>query len=309
MKKKRRRSTFWAALGYFGAKPLVILIRILPHSVALRIGHFIGFLVYYVLPIRKKIVMQNLETAFGGEKTESELRRIARRCYQNFCSIFTEVFRIPVLTPSRIMSLINEIEGEEYFNEVGRENGRYLVVTAHLGNWEMIGTYFASTGVPLSVTARPMHDPYWNKELNKSREEKGIAIISTRESPKQIISHIRKGRIVAFLVDQDARRVGIFVDFFGKPASTFAGPAIFMEKFQLPILPVFTVRNGIAHHKVIFKRPLYPDSFVRQGEDRDKIIERIVQQYTRIIESVVRDYPEHYFWFHRRWKTQKKKRR
>lgn len=317
---KKRKSTVATYLSYYFAQPFIFLIRSLPHTIALRIARLVGMVAYYLMPIRKKTVLQNLRRAFGKEKSEKELRRIARQCYQNFSMTVTEFIRMPVMDSEYLASLIEQIEGEEYFNQVGREKGGYLVVSGHLGNWEMVGSYFASIGVPVSVVARPMHNPLWDRAINAIREKKGMRVISTRASPKLLISHIREGRAVAFLVDQDARGAGIWVDFFGHPASTFTGPAVFLQRFRMPILPMYTVRTGLARHKVIFKPPIYPELYFKQvkgcGEEQENRQEReahsdvtrqIVQQYTSLLESVIREYPEQYFWFHRRWKTTSKK--
>ncbi|MCD6386159.1 hypothetical protein J7M23_10345 [Candidatus Sumerlaeota bacterium] len=213
----KHKTTIGTYLSFYPAQPFIFLIRLLPHRLALRIARLMGLVAYYLVPIRKKTVLENLHRAFGNEKSEKELKRIARQCYQNFSMTVTEFIRMPILDSGYIASLIERIEGEEYFNQVGREKGGYLVISGHLGNWEMVGSYFASIGVPVSVVARPMHNPLWDDAINTTREKKGMRVISTRATPKLLISHIRQGRVVAFLVDQDARGAGEVVDFLDIP--------------------------------------------------------------------------------------------
>lgn len=303
---KKRNPGIIDYFGFFLMLFFIFFFRFLPYEISLRLASILGFLSYYILPIRKKIVLQNIKKLYGDNPDKHEIRRIARRCYQHTTMTFAEIIISPSFSDKKILSLFGHMEGEEYFKEVGSEQGSYFVVTGHLGNWELLGSYFVLRGVPLTVLARPLHNNLWDNYITTSRRKKGIQLLSTRESSRQIITHVREGRVVAFLVDQDARRNGIFVDFLGTPASTFAGPAIFMQRFKKPILPCFSVRTHNGLHKIIFKSPILP--IMKNGDypTDDDTIQQIVQQYTHVLESVIREYPEQYFWFHRRWKTKPK---
>ncbi|MCX7765310.1 MAG: lysophospholipid acyltransferase family protein [Candidatus Sumerlaeia bacterium] len=291
-------------ITFYGAKPIILFIRLLPLNFALQMAKFFGWLAFYFFPVRKRVVLENLRIAFGKEKDEQELRRIACHCYQNFAMMFVEFIKLPVMSTDQIASLITEIKGLEYFQEVGGIHGGYIVVGGHLGNWELVAQYFTQRGVPLSVVVRPMHNPLFDAEINQTRSIKGVEVIPTRGSLKELSSAIKQRRVVAFLIDQDARKDGIFVNFFDKPASTFTGPAVLLYRYKVPILPMFTVRTRFNQHRVIFAPPIYPQNFVTGDSLAEEAIKQIVQQYTRILESFVREYPEQYFWFHRRWKTQ-----
>jgi KDO2-lipid IV(A) lauroyltransferase len=172
-----------------------------------------------------------------------------------------------------------------------------------------MGAYFSLMGVPLSAITRPMHNRYWEADIKRTREVRDTRVLSTREPIKHILTDIRKGRAVVFLVDQDARKNGVFVDFFEHPASTFAGPALLMQRFNVPILPFYTFRTSLTTHKVVFKPPIYPRPENDGGVSRDDIVSDIVQEYTKFIEATIREVPEQYFWFHRRWKSKPKKKK
>lgn len=290
-------------INFYGSKPFLFFIRLLPLNLALRLAKFFGWMAFYFIPIRKRVVLENLRIAFGKEKDEQELRRIARQCYQNFAMMFVEFIKLPVMNTDQIASLITEIIGQEYFEEVGGKHGGYIVVSGHLGNWELVAQYFTQAGVPLSVVVRPMHNPLFDVEINQTRRIRGAEVIPTRGTLKELISAIKKKRVVAFLIDQDARKEGIFVNFFSKPASTFTGPAVLLYRYKVPILPMFTVRTTLNQHRVIFTTPIYPKDFINGNSLTEEVIKKIVQVYTSVLESFVREYPEQYFWFHRRWKT------
>ena len=308
-KKRIHDSKVFEYISYYGSMPLVFLLRLLPHRLILGMAGLLGILSYYVFPFRKKVVLDNLKQAFGTDKTPAEIRRITRACYYNFSVMFAEFIRMPVISPIQLQSLVTEVEGWQYYEELAKEKGGYLVITAHLGNWELLASYFSSLGIPFSVIARPMHNSMWDAEINRTRVKNGLSVLSTREPVKHILSHIRQGRPVVFLVDQDARRNGIFVNFFNKPASTFAGVGVLTLRFGLPILPFFTVRTSLTHHKGIFKPPIYPQEYVNDTRPRDEVVHDVVQRVTDLVESVVREYPDQYFWFHRRWKTRPKKKK
>jgi KDO2-lipid IV(A) lauroyltransferase len=267
------------------------------------------------------------------------ISRLARRCYVNAALTFCEFARMRKMNQQEILGLIESVEGEEYFIEAGGTQKPYIAITGHLGNWELMGAYFAIKGVPLTVIAKPIHNPLVDRYVNSIRAAKGYDVISTREGMKRVVSQLREGRVMVFLADQDARKGGIFVNFFGYPASTHTGPALFMTRMNLPMLPVFDVRaaapaaagegspvpsrdrNGTClppacgtgrnrqvgiRHKIIFRKPLYPPQAAKAPSDqknRDETIRTVTEQHVRLLEEMVRAYPDQYFWFHQRWKT------
>ncbi len=304
---KKRTITPGDVLSFYGAQPFIRLLQLLPHRAVLEFARAFGSIAYHIIPVRKGVVLHNVRRAFGDEKSDKEIHRIAKRCYQSYCMSFAEIIRMPRLTPEDIAASIESIEGNEYFEQLKALPSGCIVVSAHLGNWEMVVTHFSLSGLDISVVARPMHNALWDEAINSIREQNGLQVLSTRESPKHILAHVRRGRLLAFLVDQDARKRGVFVDFFGHPASTFAGPAVFMQRFNLPIFALFTVRTALDKHKVIFKPPLFPREVDGVYPTDDDTIRDIVEDYTNIVESIIREYPEQYFWFHRRWKTKPKR--
>jgi KDO2-lipid IV(A) lauroyltransferase len=290
-------------LEYAGLKILYIACQIIPFEICMKLGDICSPALTLLFPIRKSVVLQNLERAFPQESKQS-LKRILRKTYRSFLLFLIEFIHFGKRTPDDLSRQIVEIEGSEHIKEAGMGEKAFLIITGHLGNWELMGAYFASRGFRFSVLAKPVHNPRIDEFVNRIREEKGINVISTREFPlKSIYKTIKEGNGLVFLADQDARRAGIFIDFFGTPASTFTGPAVFSLRTGLPLLPVFDVRKDLITHKVIIHPPIYPPT-----GDREKAIETIMQDYNRILEDMIRKYPEQYFWFHRRWKTKPRRR-
>ena len=303
---KKKFKTFRYLFEYLGVRLLITLLSRVPFKVAMRIALYLISPLTTLFPIRKKVVMENLRRAFPAA-SDARLKRILKESYVNLFLNVVEFIHLPKLTPNSLSERITEIEGEEYFDEVGGGKRAFLILTAHIGNWELMGAYFCGRGVPLCVLAKPLHNPYVNRFVNKVRATKGFEVISTREASatKRVLRTLRTGRGVAFLADQDARKAGIFINFFGKPASTFTGPALFSIRTGLPLLPVFGIRTGLTTHKLIFLPPIYPP----EKEDRDAAIHEVTERHIRLLEDLLQRYPGQYFWFHRRWKSHPKRNR
>ena len=323
---KRKLKSLRHFLELIPLLPLLGIFRILPFSWCMHAADKLSPLIAALFPIRKGIVIRNIRQAFP-QKGKREIKKLTRETYRNFLLFTVEFLFLAQKKKERLVDqtdsapsyieesqgnkpsypCITEIEGEQYFHEVGGGKKGYLILTAHLGNWELMGAIFAGRGVPLSVLAKPIHNLYLNRFINRVRKAKGMEVMSTRGTPmKAVLKALQSDRRVVFLADQDARKAGVFVDFFGKAASTFSGPALFSLRSGLPILPVFDVRTSLFSHKVIFLPPIYPPTNeVKQGKmDRDDAIRHITQQHVKKLEEIIRQYPNQYFWFHRRWKSQ-----
>jgi len=287
-------------LEYAGLWIVVGLFRLMPFQLSLRLAWGFAPFLSTLYPVRKKIILENLRTAFP-DADPPRLKFILKETYRNFLLFIVEFIKFDQRTAYDLARQVTETEGEEYFKEVGGGERPFLALTAHIGNWELMGAYFAGRGVPLSVLAKPIHNPYVDRIVNKIRGRKGLEVISIKDSPiKEVLQALKEGRCVAMLADQDARRAGIFVNFFGRPASTFTGPALFSVRTGLPLLPVFDIRTGISQHKVVFLPPLYPSL---GEESREAAIKQLTEQYVHILEEIIQQYPGQCFWFHRRWKT------
>lgn len=281
-------------------------LKLIPRRGMILIADVAGWLLYYVARVRRDVIDSQLRMALGDEKSPGELTRIGCQSWQNVVLTFFEFLQPePIGSAGRDEFL--EMEGyEEYCRPLIKSGQPAFIVTAHMGNWEALGGLAPHHGVHLAAIAKPMHNELVNNSILKTREKRKLEVLQIKVSMKAVIDAARAGTWVAIVGDQDARRRGIFVDFFGRPASTAAGAAHFSHLMDLPVLPAFSVRLNDAQRslKVIYLPPIYPDESV----DRDADIHRITQEHTKALEDVIRRYPQDYFWLHRRWKTQPKKK-
>lgn len=275
-----------------------ILVRLLPLYLSVRIGSFIGDVVFSILGVRKDITLRNIKQAFGDRKTFKEIESIGRECYKNFGIGLVEFLRFPILTMKDVQSLIT-INGLENINNALSLRRGVVAITGHFGNWELLGAVFSFLGYPVNFLVGEQHNLLVDYRMNYLRRLCGIKIIPMGFSIRKVLEALRKNEIVAMLSDQDAGREGVFVNFFGKEASTPKGPAIFALKTGACILPVFIVREGIVRHRIFIEKPI----LVKDTDGEPENIIKFTQLYTSILEKYIQWFPNHWFWPHRRWKT------
>lgn len=269
------------------------VIGVMPRRIVILAADLLGWVMYSVLGIRKRVIDEQLAMAFGETKSPRELRAIALRSWQNCVLTFFE-FLAPV-TARTI-----EVERDELLDNLHPHQA--IVISGHTGNWEDLSVYTGQKGILMTVVGKAMHNPMVDAAIYRSRLQRGIEVVEVKSSMKRLVNAVRSGRWIGMMGDQDARRNGIFVRFFGKPASTAVGPAMFAWKLNLPLLPMFCIRlpNRERTLKVVLKEPIWPDT----AADRDTEVRRLTELHVQALEKVVREYPENYFWLHRRWKTQ-----
>ena len=234
--------------------------------------------------------------AFPGLEPD-RLDRLGRESYRNLGAVFAEVFRIHRLSDRELADKV--LLSNREVLEGALDGGRGVVnVAFHYGNWELMGARAAREGWPLDAIARPQTNPLFNRYVNALRESNGMRLIPVRNSSGTIARALRDGRIVTFLADQDAHRLGVFVPFLGRPASTPIGPALFAWMCGSPVVSSLMLPLGDGRWEVLFELVPRPET-----DNRDEFIRRVTEHYTATLERQVRQAPEHWFWPHKRWKT------
>ena len=193
------------------------------------------------------------------------------------------------------------VEGWSIVEERLARGKGLILVSGHLGNWELGGAYLAARGVPMQAVARYMENPLFDRYLTRTRERIGMRIVHDDEAVRRVPRSLREGNAVAFLVDQGAVGLAsIWVPFFGRLAKTPRGPAVFALRLDAPVVFGAAIRQPSGRFRLTFE-PI--DSSSTGNLDAD--VERIVTDYTATLERWVRRAPEQYFWHHRRWKHQR----
>ena len=278
---------------------LISLLNFLPRSFAISVGGFLGRLAYLLIADARKRTQRNLRLAFGRELDETKLRRLASQVFENVGKNVADAVRLKKMRWEDI-ERITEIEGLEYFDEAYRAGKGVIGFTGHIGDFELMAAYFSLRGYKLSVVGRELYDPRLDRLLVENRESVGLENIPSSAGIKPILKVLRAGKFLGVLADQDSSRVrGVFVDFFGRPARTPAAPALFAYKTGSPIVPMAIVRKDKNKYKIIVKPPVE----LTFSEDREKDIIDVTQRCTKVLESIIREYPDQWLWMHERWKS------
>jgi KDO2-lipid IV(A) lauroyltransferase len=273
-------------------------VRALPFDRAVALGAGLGRLLHRFDKKHRLIALSNLRPSFK-DKNEAELAKILLGVYENIGRSGIEAIRLGEMTAEQI-SAGCEIVGLEYYKAALKKNKGVILLGAHFGSWEWIPLVLGVEGAPMYVIVRPVNNPLLDRKLQTMRERFGNIVLNKRTETGEIINLLRKGKSIGFLLDQDVgRNKAIFVDFFGRPASTNKALATIALRTAAPVLPMFIVRKKGGHQLIIEK----PIPLPKTGNLKQDMTE-ITTLFTKKIESYVRQYPEHWLWLHRRWKTQ-----
>ncbi len=277
------------------ARLVKLFSSIVPYRLGVRIGGVLGLAAYYVASRERKRAISHLTWAFG-DRGARWVRRTARGCFSHLGKAVMEVM---LMTPARLAEVV-VIEGAEKFSIALKEGKGVVVVTGHIGNWELMAAVAQRHSV--SVIAAPIEPPQVNNMILKLRAGLGVKTI-VRGRPgaaKELIRVFRENRLLGILIDQDTEVEGAFVDFMGKPAWTPTGAAAMAIKFGAPVLFMHARRDKHNRHTVVIEGPI---DLVRTGNDNNDIVTNTAL-FTKRIETCVRDNPEQWVWMHRRWRKQ-----
>lgn len=299
-KDRRGSPTIAHRIEYGALRGVVGLLKRIGLRSASAVGAGLGTLGYRPLSIRREVVERQVRAALP-DLSPNEVRRVAKASYAHLGRTTAETAILPLYDRERVISLFEEVDGWSIVEErLAREKG-LIVVTGHLGNWELGGAYLAARGLPMQAVARYMANPLFDRYLTRTRERIGMTVVHDDEAVRRVPRALRTGHAVAFLIDQGA--VGLastWVPFFGRLAKTPRGPAVFALRLGAPIVFGAAIRQPSGRFRLSFEAI---DSTATGDLEAD--VERIVADYTAVLERYVKRAPEQYFWHHRRWKHQR----
>jgi KDO2-lipid IV(A) lauroyltransferase len=285
---------------YVGFQGVLRLVRMLPVRAGVRLAALVGAGAYHLLRKERRRALAHLEIAFGGELSEPARRRIARRSFAHLGMNLVEFANFPRLR-ERLDTYV-ELQDRAVIDRC-LDRGRGLIwVTGHLGNWEILASYFACyQHFKVNAVSRKAYDRRMQALLVQLREENGVRSIERgdRQATRALIRAFRQNEVLAMLIDQDTKVQGVFVDFFGRPAFTPVAAAALAYKMDAPVLVGFIERLGDGRHRITVSEPI---ALPRTGNPEEDI-RLATAEFTRRIEAQIRRVPEQWVWMHRRWRT------
>lgn len=260
-------------------------------------------LAYYLVPIRRSIILANLRRVFGEHATERQIRQLAQANYGHSLRSLLEFLVMPCLPTSRQLRLVEVQNLDSVRQAVARGKG-LLLLSGHLGNWEIATTLamrrVVSSIVRIHVLRRPVAVPWVEKLVLRRFEKGGFGVIARRGSVHKVLETLQRGDAVAFALDQYAtRREGVMADFLGSPARTSRSLALMAMRSGAPVLTVHSWRKADGSHGLRFGDPLPKVERLT----RDETLLANTQVYNDELSRLILQHPEQWLWMHRRWKA------
>jgi KDO2-lipid IV(A) lauroyltransferase len=272
--------------------------NLMPRSWYLAVGRGLGWFAWNVMRFRRQVILDNIRASFGPEKDDAWVKNVAAAFYRNLGMSVIEFLASG--HESRETILANtKIEGREHLDGLIAEGRGAIVLASHLGNFELVMTRFVCDGYIGHGSAKPQSNALVDEIHNGIRLAHGGNIVPLGDSFRHFCQVIAKGEFVGLLADQDAGSRGMFVDFLGRAASVNRGPATLAVKTRCPFLMTFMIRQP-DHTNVLRFGPVLE---IDPSWNNSTAIRKMTEMQVAEIEKVVREYPEMYYWVHRRWKT------
>ena len=265
---------------------------------ASNIGARIGALGYWPLGIRRDVVTRHVAACFPGLDAPDRAA-LARSSYEHLGRVAMESALMSRLGPESLRALFENVEGWDVI-ERGRARGRGLVLVAgHLGNWELSGACLAALGVPLAAVAKRQLNPLVDRFVNRTRRRLGMVVVFDDEAVRKLPRLLKDGHGIGLLADQAGLGAATHVPFFGRPARTPRGPAVFALRFGAPLIYVLAARQPNGRFTLHLE-----EVPVQSTGNLEADVDATVTRFTAVLEKWVRRYPGQYLWAHRRWKRQ-----
>ncbi len=275
------------------------LFLVLPRPIAGALGRGVGRFVFWVLPHERRKTLRHLREAFGGEKTEPEISKIAERVFVHLGETAADVLRFPAMDREAFQRLVTLENGTGNLENVLARGKGVIALTGHLGNWEFLASFLRHQGFPGSIVARKIYYEPFNRVLVRLRQSGRVRTIYHDDPPRTVLAELRANHVVGMSADQDIDRVdGIFVPFFGKPAWTPTAPAKIALASGAAIVPVFLIHWGKGY-RLFVEEPIWP----KRAHSKEESVERMTAAWSEVVEHFVRRFPEQWAWMHHRWRT------
>ena len=299
----KERNDFLDRLLYVALRLVAAALHCFPVNTNLQTAKLIGTLLYTFDRKHRERALGNLRRSFP-DMPERRREQMARRSMQQLVMLGVEVLFTTRLISLRSYSRYVELTNfRELLDLMLRGDRGLIMLTGHYGNWEVLGYVLATLGFPTTSIARPLDNPYVSDYVFGVRERTGQRIIAKKGATSEVTEVLNAKGAVGFIADQNAGTKGMFVDFFGRKASTYKSIGLLAMEYEVPVVIGYARRvNDRFRFVVGVQDVIYPQDWKSQ----DDPLRYITQRYTKAIEDFVRVDPGQYLWVHRRWKTRPK---
>jgi KDO2-lipid IV(A) lauroyltransferase len=301
-RKKNRHNPFLDWLGYLALRILVIFLYLFDVETNLNTACFLGRMLWRYYYRGRNRALENLRASFP-EKSEQWIQQTGRRSFEHIAMLAIDVLFTPRLVKKDNWRDYSRYKNAETVKWLMKEGRGLLLLTGHYGNFEIMGYLLGLFGFNIYSIARPLDNRFINEYLYGVRRRAGQNIIDKRGAAELMGKMVADGATLCFIADQDAGKKGIFVNFFGRKASTYKSIGLLAITNNIPIGVAYSRRiDNRFYFEIGVERIIYPEEWANRTDP----LEWVTAEYTKAIEQFVREAPSQYWWLHRRWKHRPK---
>ncbi len=296
----KKRSNLQNKSELLAVRALVGAIGALPLETSLRFGEKLGAYIGSRFPKLQKNARRNLEIALP-ELSEAEKARIVSGTFESLGRHLAFVSQFKRFKPDNFKNIIELVGKTENFEPEYAKGKGIIFFTGHFGSWEVYNLLAPSFGYPMNILVRRIDNPLVENHIETLRSRFGSVTLDKTKSARKMYRVLENGEILGMMADLNVQeKEGIFVDFFGTPASTTTTIAKLALKTGASVMPAFAVWDDAKNKYVIYLEPAI--SYEKTG-DAESDIKNLTQNVTNVVEKFVRRYPEQWLWIHKRWNT------
>lgn len=265
---------------------------------------FLAKLGYYMVPVRRKTALNNMQLVFGDRSDSAQRKRLAQRFYGHLGRCIWENLTVGFLTDRRLHDSVQMVGQDIVFKAADRGKG-VILLTGHFGNWEYasvaVGMHFPQFHGRFHVLRRRLVNKLIERVMFKRFYEAGLTVIPKKNSLNRVLEVLANNDVVTFIMDQHAKpgKDGVVVDFFGRPAGTFKSLAMIARATGAPVVPMMCYREKPGKHVMRFYEPI---PWIERDDPDAEILDN-TRAYNAMLERMVLEHPEQWWWVHKRWKV------
>ncbi len=273
---------------------------ILPRALSLAIARALGRAGFWLVWRQREKTLENLRHAYGREKSEAEIHQIAEKVFENLAQTAVDVLRFDRFSRKEISQIVDYAEAFEVVKGLFSEGKGIIMMSSHIGNWELLAGVFCHSGFRGAVVGRRIYYEPYNRWIVGLRRSVSVETLYRDESMREMLKVLQRNEILGILPDQDVDSTkGFFVDFFRRPAYTMTAPVRIALRSGAPLVSSFLIRQPGDRYRIVVGEVLRPVVTTT----REEAVQKYTEQWMKSFERVIREYPEQWTWMHNRWKT------
>lgn len=300
MKNHKHRNALLKRFEFMMIRGLFFIVKSSPFAVSSWLGKKLGILSFRLLKRRRNLTIQNIREAReqGFLPSDTDDRQLAQKTWENICLLGIEFAYYNSGSYETIRRAVT-LEGAENLERALEKKKGVVLVTTHVGNWELMGMALALAGFDVNSIIQAQANSMWDQYINDCRRSIGTKVIRKKGFLRPIVEAFKRNEIVSFFIDQNAGRKGLLVNVFGREARIPRGAAEFALKLDKPVVFAYIVREAPQKHRLVISEEI---QLIRSG-DYQKDLEENTVLFIGLVQSVISQYPEQWLWMHKLWKT------